>query len=391
MSWTAGESISSTLLRNDTSLNGISAVAMAKERVVVACEIFESSTSGITTTLKINKINCNTNNYSSLEGTPLSNVCKLFSNIVYLQDKIYVVGYFTGEGGIFCLRIFVTSICDRRNEWSCIHKRNSRFGGPVLPPPGKNMVGIDDYLYLFDLQINNMGRYNIIRDKWEVLPPIPIPTQIPILITRFFNTAVRCGNSIYLIGEKRHRFSSILSTSIDVFDIITQKWKTVDKPTPVPRPRKLYAAVSVNERYIVVIGCKNPQSKTLPVSDSQILDSFSNIWYTSECNMFAKRFGCTVIAHDGQDPQLTVIGGQNEKFEQLCSVEKISIYRLQPKLLPIWQPELHQYYCVQTKKLVIFMLQAVRRGKFHIPKDVLIDHIFPYACSPLFYQGSLSV
>jgi len=143
----------------------------------------------------------------------------------------------------------------------------------------------------------------------------------------------------------------------------------------------LYATVAVNERYIVVIGGINVQNITL--SDSQILDTFTNIWYTSECNMSTERynFGATVL--NGIDPQLTVLGGKNEANEDLCSFETIILYQLQPKLLPYWQKELHRYHSTQTKNVVSSILQAVRRGDLPIPKEIFMGHIFPYACSPL--------
>jgi len=375
MSWTTSE-IDSLILLPDNGcwVNVISAVKIDEERIVTACQ--QNDYRNRTVILKINELEGNVNKYASLQASPSYN---MFSNVEVIHNKIYVtnIRYTSIELEHFCLCIFAITICNRRNEWSCIHKRNFRNGGPALQD--NKIVVADNYLYIFENNNNNnFGRYNIIQNVWETLPPIPIPTQEPIRSYTVFRDAVRCGNYIFLLGIMSRVDYQIL---IEVFDIIIQQWKIMNKPPPMPLRRRNHATVAVNDRYIVVIGGYNEED--IIASDSQILDTFTNIWYISECNMSTERHSCGVTVSNGHDPQLTVIGGWNRNKEDLCSVETISLYRLQPKLLPHWQKELHQYYCTQVKKRVMLMLQAVRRGDFPIPKDILMDHIFPYACSPL--------
>ena len=357
-----------------------SAVVIDKESIVVAYHQLDCENNNYDANLKMYELDGNINKYAPLvrgsKGEDVLYIHRSMSNLVSHNNKIYTDFYCSGSENVdlnleydsICLGIFVTTTSSLSNEWSCVCKCNVNLGEYQVE--NYNMVAADDYLYFFGAHLRINRRYNIIQDEWKTLRPVPIPTK------GFFCDAVRCGKYIFLFVAGNKKIESCLSTTVKVFDTTNQQWATVDDQPSIPW-RQLYATVAVNERYIVVIGGINVQRITL--SDSQILDTFTNIWYTSECNMSTERynFGATVL--NGIYPQLTVLGGENEANEDLCSFETISLYQLQPKLLPYWQKELS----TQTKNVVSSILQAVRRGDLPIPKEIFMGHIFPYACSPL--------
>ena len=380
MSWITSRPM---LVPNDGyEVDSISAVVIDKNQIVVGYQ--HQLNDNCDMDLNMSELHSNTNKYAplSLKGRPI----KYMTNVVPHNDKLYVAVSCWGEetvnlepdGDSFYLQIFVTTTINRRNEWSCIRKSKLMLGDEL---DNYSMVAADDYLYIFGEHDNMNRRYNIIKNEWETLQPMPIQKRW------IYSDAVRCGKYIFLFFSHIENWQSMIWTTVEVFDITNQQWVTVDKPSSIPC-RIFHATVAVNERYIVVIGGINLQSVTL--LDSQILDTFTNIWYTSECNMSTKRsnFGATVL--NGIDPRLTVIGdhltmigGENEVAKDLCSVETISLYQLQPKLLPYWQKELHKYFCTKTKNRVTSILQVLRRGDLPIPKEIFMEHIFAYACSPI--------
>jgi len=303
--------------------------------------------------------------YASFPDIPHASRIR-FSNVACLHKKLYVSVSFTGGDGFFYSCIFVTITNDGSNEWKSLNKRGIALGRHNINTQDfvDKIVVVDNYLYTFG---SSAMRYNILEDKWHALPPMPVH--------RFLHNVVMCSNGVYLVGGKENETSKHIS-SFDFFDFRTQKWKIVGALPPIPQLRICSAAVVVNGRYIVVIGGMN--EKLDEMANCQIFDTFTNFWHISEKNMVIARVCCGAIAVNGYDPQLTVFGGhQNHR-----NVEKISFYSLQPDLLPSWRPELHNYYCAQTKSTVMIMLQATQRGDLPIPKEILICHIFSFAYCP---------
>ena len=308
--------------------------------------------------------------YSSFPEIPFASRT-FFSNIVSLRNEAYVSVWFTGYDGFKYLWIFVTIVDDQRNQWKCISKRRTIFC--ATPESISRMVAANDCIYVFS---SDLGRYNTIQDKWDEIPPLPT--------LRSYYQSVVCDNLVYIIGGVGNTSPRGWLTSIDVFDIATHKWITTDKPPPMPQKRISHTAVTVNERYIAVIGGLNEEHDI--AVKSQIFDTLTNLWHICEVNTSTERLFCGATVTNKHDPQLILFGGKSRKGENLRSTDSVSFYRLQPDLLPSWRPDLHQYYSDQSKITVMIMLQVTQRGHLPIPNEILIDHIFPYVCSPRYYR-----
>ena len=123
----------------------------------------------------------------------------------------------------------------------------------------------------------------------------------------------------------------------------------------------------------------------------EIFDALTNLWHICEVNTSTERLFCGATVTNKHDPHLILFGGKSRKGENLRSTDSVSFYRLQPDLLPSWRPDLHQYYSDQSKITVMIMLQVTQRGHLPIPNEILIDHIFPYVCSPRYYRWVICV
>jgi len=287
-----------------------------------------------------------------------------YFQLVAFGNKVYAVGCHHQNDASEVSTLRVANVDDQKNDKSKWKNLKSTSN----PRAGFRVVKSEAYLYLLGGNCDYVERYDILGDKWEVLPPMPTP--------RLFHTAVKCGNAIYVIGGYNNSRKEL--SSVDVFDITTKKWRIEDKPPPMPHPRWRHATVVDSDRYIIVIGGIDGNFKKL--SSTLIFDTVNNRWFNGDIDMSTKRHNCSVVLTNSKTPYLVVLGGKEKNNDPLQSVEEICLYSLQPNLLPYWRPGLHQFFGPKVANSVLLLLLMIQRGDVPILKEILVDYILPYSC-----------
>lgn len=215
-----------------------------------------------------------------------------FQPVVY-KDKIYIVGAMTGgypgETGLENIYIYDPST----DAWSVGDKvPEDRLRGST----GNVVVGDKIYIScgIKDGHRSDhkkwMDSYDLITGKWEVLPDAPNARdhfQSAYIDGKIYNTAGRLSKA------RAETFKHTIA-KIDVYDIATKTWKTLDTDLPTPRAGNM-VTVSGNEVWVV-----GGESEGQEEAHNQVeaLNVLTNTWRRLP-NLIRGRHGAGIAEYNG--------------------------------------------------------------------------------------------
>lgn len=188
-----------------------------------------------------------------LIGTPRSS----FGTINHLGN-IYVVGGHQGAEHTYPPESFtgrMTSYNLEAKVWQNLAARPQKAHGYQLAAHGKYLYAFGGFAYEASTNpkwksIKTVDRYNIETNQWEEVTPMPR--------NRSSNVVVRIGLKVYLIGgwDATPKFDNDIDGTfhdeIDVFDLTTHKWSTLE--TRLPKKRRAFSGFAKNGKVYLVGG-----------------------------------------------------------------------------------------------------------------------------------------
>ncbi|TYP97106.1 N-acetylneuraminic acid mutarotase [Sphingobacterium allocomposti] len=177
------------------------------------------------------------------------------------QDKIYVIGAFTGE---FPHEIPVPNIYiydpanDTWTEGAEIPESRRRGAAGVVVHNGKFYLAGGAKDGHWGDNSNNFDEYDPETGKWTVLPDMPRVRdhfQAVVVNNKFYATAGRKS----LIKENKG--FELTYGEVDVFDFNSGKWTTLPKEFDLPTQRAGNATINYGNGFIVVGGESSKQIK----------------------------------------------------------------------------------------------------------------------------------
>ncbi|PIP89659.1 MAG: hypothetical protein COW01_04535 [Bdellovibrionales bacterium CG12_big_fil_rev_8_21_14_0_65_38_15] len=178
-----------------------------------------------------------------LIGTPRSS----FGTINH-QGNIYVVGGHQGAEHTYPPESFtgrMTGYNIASKTWKDLAPRPNKAHGYQLAAHGKYLYAFGGFAYEASTNpkwksIDTVDRYNIETGLWEEVTPMPR--------RRSSNVVVQIGLKVYLIGgwDATPKFDNDIDGTfhdqIDVFDLVTLKWATLE--TKLPKKRRAFSGFS---------------------------------------------------------------------------------------------------------------------------------------------------
>ena len=163
--------------------------------------------------------------------------------------------------------------------------------------------------YPYETPLPYMLIYDPMKNVWEVGPEIPKERR------RGSCGVVVDGDSVYMVSGIVDGHNSTHVPWVDRYDFKTKKWTVL---ADAPRARDHFQA-AIGAGKIYAVGGRNSSYATkqtfeLTIPEIDVYDLKTNTWHTldKKLNIPTERAGCTTILYDSQ---LIVIGGESKSQE----------------------------------------------------------------------------
>lgn len=197
------------------------------------------------------------------------------NSFIQFEDKFY----FIGGRGVLPVNVYDPS----SQTWEVKAKSPieiNHFQG-VVYKDAIYLMGAMTGKYPTELALENIWIYYPHQDKWEKGPAIPKDRQ------RGSSGAVLYGNKIYMVGGIEYGHTSGTNNYFDTYDLVTGKWEILTK---APHIRDHFSAIIANDK-LYCIGGRNTSvhyegqfsaffGATIPEVD--VYDLKTNKWTTLE-------------------------------------------------------------------------------------------------------------
>ncbi len=228
---------------------------------------------------------------------------------VTVDKKIYVFGLSDKEEASTKLEIYNTET----NKWTEGKPLPIKVLFPLVAALNNKIYvlgGVNSITPSKEAISNRVDIYDINSDSWETTNSLKTP--------RVFGAIGVVGEKIYVIGglSKESTFSAIpgerqfiSDDSIEVFDVNSKVWSTLDSKVPVPVRNAAFA--TVNNKIYLIGGCKSGkvESTNCGFSGTQIYDPLKNIWEEDSIKLPESR----IFSNQGAialDNKIIVFGGE---------------------------------------------------------------------------------